>query len=126
MPGLAPRIPLDRGGPYGYPLVKTTKSAATQHLKMLLLTAPGERMMDPAFGVGLRNFLFEQKNDTVYANMVAKIREQVSIYTPYINIVDVLIQDPSLQSTISENNLVVRIVYSIPSLDTQDQLDLIF
>ena len=36
-------------------LIKTVKDNVKQNLKMLLFTAPGERVMLPDYGVGLKN-----------------------------------------------------------------------
>ena len=50
--GLAPRLPLvfdNVFGPYG--LITDYKELVTQNLKMLILTSPGERMMDTQFVV---------------------------------------------------------------------------
>ena len=123
MPGLAPLTPLSLGGPYGYTLVNDIPALVKQNLKMLLLTVPGERMMDPNFGVGLRNYLFEQKSESVYADITSNIGQQVSTYMPFINLVDVLIEDLRDESSISENSVTLRVVYSIPAIETQDQVD---
>ena len=67
----------------------TTKSIAEntqQNLKNLLLTAPGEKVMDPSFGVGLRNFLFENNTAVVSTRMESRIRSQISKYMPFVNI----------------------------------------
>lgn len=42
-----------------YTVTKTIKENYQQNVKMLLLTAPGERIMLAKYGVGLRNYLFE-------------------------------------------------------------------
>ena len=42
-----------------YELHKTLKSKIQQNLRMLLYTSPGERIMIPNYGVGLKRFLFE-------------------------------------------------------------------
>ena len=52
--GISPQLPLvysHTDGPYQ--LNKTLKDVVRQNLKMLILTAPGERIMVPEFGVGL-------------------------------------------------------------------------
>ena len=69
-----------------YGMIYEYDALARQHMKVLLLTAPGERMFDPEFGVGLRNYLFEQNHHTTYDQIDSKIRSQVSNYLPYIKI----------------------------------------
>ena len=60
MSGLSPRLPLEIDSTDGYRLLKDYISMVKQNMRMLVLTIPGERMMDPDFGVGLRQYLFEQ------------------------------------------------------------------
>ena len=59
MRGLSPKLPLTRNSETGYSLNKTYRDMVKQNIKMLLLTAPGERIMDSNFGVGLKTYLFE-------------------------------------------------------------------
>ena len=50
--GLSPKLPMSLHPADGYRLTKTYKEMVKQNIKMLILTCPGERMMDPLFGVG--------------------------------------------------------------------------
>ena len=60
MNGIGPKLPLQRDDIDGaYTLIDVYAEEIKQNFKNLLLTSPGERMMNPDFGVGLRNFLFE-------------------------------------------------------------------
>ena len=58
--GYGPQLPLNQPGDGGYSLLQNYKQMAAQNLKMIVLTSPGERVMDTSFGVGVRNFLFEK------------------------------------------------------------------
>lgn len=51
---ISPRLPLASDTRFGYTMLVTMKQAIAQNLKCLMLTAPGERIMDPEFGVGLK------------------------------------------------------------------------
>lgn len=57
MAGLSPKLPVSRDSEDGYSLTKTYEEMVRQNLKNLLLTNPGERMMDPDFGVGMKRYL---------------------------------------------------------------------
>ena len=66
MDGIGPQLPLNKDHRFGlYSLVQSYKEEVKQNFKNLLLTSPGERMMDPDFGVGLRRYLFEQRTHSV-------------------------------------------------------------
>ncbi len=107
--GYSVRLPVSRDPDDGYTLTKTLEQVATQNLKHLLLTNPGERMMDPDFGVGLKRYLFEMRTEDVNYEMNSKIREQVSKYLSYINILNINFANDLK----NENMVTVSITYSI-------------
>ena len=60
--------------------------AIKQNLKMLLLTRPGEYVMDAAFGVGIPDYLFLQEQEISTGGLETRIRNQVNTYLPYVTI----------------------------------------
>jgi len=84
--GRSPKLPLSRDPQDGYALNKTIRQVARQNLKMLVLTSPGERIMLPDFGVGIRHYLFENATDEAFLTLRARIVEQARIYLPYLTI----------------------------------------
>jgi len=86
MSGFGARLPFVRDGVYGFGTLTNINSVAKQNLKMVLLTVPGERIMDPNFGVGLKKFLFEPLNQKTMGRIESKIKKQARKYLPYINI----------------------------------------
>ena len=67
--------------------------AAKSNLRNLLLTAKGERIMQPEFGTGLHSFLFEQMDDVEFeTNIQRVITESVSFWLPYIKIDEINIE----------------------------------
>jgi|18_taG_2_1085343.scaffolds.fasta_scaffold115140_1 phage baseplate assembly protein W len=86
MSGFGARLPFVRDGVYGFGTLTDINSVAKQNLKMVLLTVPGERIMDPNFGVGLKKFLFEPLNQKTMGRIESKIKKQAKKYLPYINI----------------------------------------
>ena len=87
---------------------------------MILLTAPGERIMEPDFGVGLRNFLFQNYNQTTLSEIDEKIKEQVNRYLPIIAIQDITYR----QSTTNPNRLDIALKFTIPNIGASDLLQL--
>ena len=84
--GLTLKLPVVLDDLDGLKLLKNFPDLVEQNLKNLLLTIPGERIMDPAFGVGLATFLFEQNDPITYAEIQAKIQQQVRKYLPFVTI----------------------------------------
>tara|TARA_Y100001938_G_C8072762_1_gene424127 strand:- start:728 stop:1117 length:390 start_codon:yes stop_codon:yes gene_type:complete len=89
MSGISPKLPLERDEQDGFSLNKTVIEAVKQNLKMLVLTSPGERVMDPDFGCGIRRLLFEPATFDVKGQVESRIKSQVSRYLPFVNIIDV-------------------------------------
>jgi phage baseplate assembly protein W len=113
-------IPLQRDSSDGFRMIKSIKSLIRQNLKMLILTDPGERVMQPNFGVGIRTYLFKNFNEGTLAEIDVKIRQQIRIYMPAINIVQI-----SFGQTDPDNNyLGIMLVYSIPGISVRDSLEI--
>ena len=126
MAGLSPKLPLILDKEDGYALNKTLKDIVKQNMKNLMLTTPGERIMLPNFGVGIRNFLFSQGGD-IQHELRNKIFSQVETYLPFVEVEGVSFssasEDPA-QENIVEEILYVRIVYRIVPIDVQEILEL--
>lgn len=122
MPGISPKLPLVLDSIDGFALNRTYREVVRQNFKCLMLTSPGERIMDPEFGVGLRSYLFEPKDSFVYDDIQEKIDQQVRKYMPFIEIVDVLFSEPN--SPEYDNYLGVYIEYYIVPLGESQVLDL--
>ena len=122
--GLTPRLPLVKGNSFDYELISSYQELVRQNLKNVLLTNPGERIMDINFGVGLSSFLFEHDNEILYSKITGKINDQVSKYLPYIKILDVVfnsfLNDPSM----NENSLSVKIFYRVLPLNANASIEI--
>ena len=124
--GLSVALPLTVDSVFGpYNLNTTFDKLATQNLKMLILTIPGERIMDPFFGVGLRQYLFEFNGPNTYTQISAAIQQQVQKYLPYIEINDIKFQIPEDNPDLYPHNLSVSIFFTIVPLqmNTAVQID---
>lgn len=119
MASLAVKLPLTLDSGDGYTMIKDMKTLVKQNFKMLLLTNPGERVMDPEFGVGINSFLFENFEPNTYNRIETKILEQVSIYLPVISISQMEFDPAGADAAM----LSIRITYSIPVLNIRDLLE---
>lgn len=113
--------PID--GAYG--LNRTLTQVAAQNLRMVILTSPGERIMFPDFGVGIRRYLFEQNTTSTLGVIRSRIEQQVSTYLPYIRILDLSIDSPDVVGSVVETDksrVLIRIRYSVPSANVVSDL----
>jgi len=125
--GLAVELPLNMDpvdGAYG--LHKRLVDMAAQNLKMIVLTSPGERIMAPDFGVGIRRYLFEQNSPGTVDNIKNRITQQVKTYLPYIVIRDLQVYSPDLPGgqlgDTDKTTLIVSISYAVPAVNATSTL----
>ena len=121
--GLSPALPLivdEKDGPYR--LNKETPELIRQNLKMVLLTIPGEKVMDPKFGVGLSRYVFENFGQGLDSEIMGEINLQVEKYLPYVYLQNIVVQPAS----IDENVLNITISYQIPGDFDVQLLSLVF
>jgi len=123
--GLSPKLPLLLDQGIGsYQLNKTYLEMIKQNFKNLLLTNPGERIMDTRFGVGLSSFLFEQKSDEVKSQIAARVNRQITLYMPFISINQIIFPEGIGDVPVDPNSLNMRIEYSVPSIGLSDFVDI--
>lgn len=118
---IAPAVPLEINEETGnytqYGMTDLTK-VIDQNLKMVLLTSPGERLMRPDFGVGLRKYLFENEssintgvqydNGRALLPLRENIISQISKFVPYIRI-----QNLEIGGSSYDNMLNIKIKYFV-------------
>ena len=124
MAGFSPKLPLTLDPDDGYTLTKTIKELTKQNFKMLVLTNPGERIMDPEFGVGILAYLFENNSVATQGRIRSRVRDQASKYLPHVVVEDVIFNSINENPNVSENFLGVSIVYSIERLAIKDVLEI--
>jgi phage baseplate assembly protein W len=93
-----------------------------QNFKNLMLTNPGERVMLPNFGAGIRQLLFEPISEDLFSKVRSRIFNQVRTYMPFVNIEDVFINTMSERQDFGPNEVQISIVYNILPLDAKDTL----
>jgi len=125
MAGLSPKLPLLLDKEYGvYKVNKTYIEMIKQNFKHLMLTIPGERMMDPGFGVGLIKYLFEQDTVTVRGNISDRIERQLAIYMPFIELLEIDFIGFEDRIEAEPGTLNMKIKYRVPNLNVVDLLEI--
>lgn len=92
---------------------------AVANARNLLLTEPGERVMLPTFGAGLKRALFEQLTIEALASLEARIRTTFRTFLPYI-----FIQKLELTPDAERNRLYIKLDISLneSGIDTRSIL----
>jgi|10_taG_2_1085330.scaffolds.fasta_scaffold40163_2 hypothetical protein len=119
MEGISPALPLTESETDGlFKLNKTTKEVARQNLKMLILTSPGERVMNPTFGCGAKAFLFENPADA--SLLREEILRQARVYVPFIRIISIEVVNPGDEQGEHPNTMQLFIDYEILGSNTAE------
>ena len=91
--------------------------AVRQALMLLLSTSPGERLMRPQYGCHLRRLAFAPNDDTTAGLAVHYVRQAIERWEPRVEIV-------SLDATVDDERLVIRLRYQVRASLTRDALDI--
>lgn len=116
MSSLSIKIPLTYDPSDGFTTIKNFNDLAKQHLKMLILTNPGERIMEPTYGVGAKRYLFDNFEMETMVILREKIFEQARRYIPSVKILDVDIVEENRES----NSIKLSVRYAIPIIGISD------
>lgn len=121
-PGFAPNLPLIIDYEYGpYRLHNKLEETIKQNLKMLLLTSPGERVMIPVYGVGLRDYLFSPNTELTRDDIKSEILSQISIFMPFLQEVNIFISE----SETDLNAIMIKISYYVGPIGKKDIMELV-
>jgi phage baseplate assembly protein W len=112
-------LPIQKDSGDGFVMLKNLRQVVKQNLKMLVLTIPGERVMEPEFGVGLKTYLFSNFSEDIYPEIKLKIQRQAARYIPLVTItsVDIFLISPDT------NSFAISIKYSIPDIGLKDLIE---
>jgi len=112
-------IDLPFNGPTGINTTYTTRDAVKANLLNFILTGKRERVMNPTFGSGVRDLIFEQQTDELTDQVEDLIIGGVEVYFPQVRI-------NSLNVSQSPDNYTVTIYlnYSVINTNIQDELQI--
>ena len=113
--GIGVNIPFNSPGVFK--LNYLTKDAIKNNLINFFLTNPGERYMNPDFGGGLRNFIFEQLTENNLESLEKNLESLIETYFPAI-----IVQSIDIAKNEDVNNIVIEIKYSIANTNISDNI----
>jgi len=82
----------------------STQESVVSNLKNLILTAKGERYMQPNFGTNIRSILFENNTDDVRSLLQETMQEDIQYWLPYVKLLDL-----DISTSADKHHLNVRI-----------------
>ena len=112
-------IGLPFNGPTGINTTYTTKDAIKANLLNFLLTAKRERVMNPQFGSGLPDLLFEPVTDTFIDQAESLIYNGVELFFPQVQILELNVDLYPDNSTV-----IIYLKYTVINTNIEDELQL--
>ena len=112
-------IPFNAEGVYR--LNYTTKAAIKNNLINYFLTNPGERFLNPTFGGGLREFIFEQISDNNIEFLEDRINSDLELFFPNIQIINLEILRNS-----GNNSITISLSYKVLNTNINDTIEIDF
>ena len=104
-------LPVKRGNTGYFEQAFSSFEQAKSNLKNLLLTRKGERIMQPNFGSGLHELLFEQADDQLEQRLEEEITNTVNFWLPYIEISEI---DVTMTDEMKDKNQVdMKVVFTV-------------
>lgn len=89
-----------------------------ESIRIILSTEPGERLMLPSFGAGLRRFLFEPNTVTTHRRIEESVRQSLDRWERRIKVDEVAVQaDPE-----DAQSALVTLRYTLVANQVSDQL----
>ena len=115
-------VSLPYNGPSGpFNSTYSTKDQVKSNLINLILTSPGERIMNPEFGCRLREVLFEIENN-IEESVTNIINTSIFNYIPEIESTDITVT----LSPVDKNLVTINIKYKLILSQETDQITLQF
>ena len=117
--GIGVDIPFNEGGVFtpNY----TTAQSIKNNLINYFLTNPGERPLNPTFGGGLRDFVFEQIADNNLDGLEERITSELQEFFP-----NVVIGNLEILRQEDLNTITVSLTYSVINTNISDTLEIDF
>lgn len=104
----------------------STEDQLLTNLKNLILTQPGERIMQPQFGTYLREALFEPNDATLRSRLDSNIRFAIGYWLPYVTITSLDIEGVIVTGASKYEEHGARIVLTVRVTNKFSELPITF
>lgn len=82
-------VPIPFNSPKVFTQTYTTSEQIKSNLINFILTAKGERPLNPEFGTTIRQYLFENINNNTLRNLEDSLREELTLNFPSVTITNI-------------------------------------
>jgi len=106
--GVGWKFPVRAGGD-GKIIMSRFEDDIHEAIRIILGTAKGERVMQPDFGCGIHDMVFEPINTTTLSLIQNSVREGLTVWEPRIEVINVAVS----QEAAYEGQLLISIDYRV-------------
>jgi phage baseplate assembly protein W len=110
-------FPMKRSSVGGFATNSTTLDAVESDLKILILSNFGDRPIHYDFGANLRGAIFEHQGNILRQVIKDLIVTAVEKWMPFCNILNVEVQDSTVNNLLGPNEINVKIEFSVGNID---------
>lgn len=89
-----------------------------ESLRILMATKPQERIMQPAYGCGLKSLIFENINESTLTLMKDAIQRAVLFFEPRIDLEEIEIDEERAD----EGVLYIKLIYTVRTTNSRSNL----
>ncbi|WP_087687613.1 GPW/gp25 family protein [Pandoraea sp. PE-S2R-1] len=89
-----------------------------ESLRIILSTVPGERIMQPTFGCGIKAYVFDEINESVLTEIRDAIERAILFFEPRITVEQIVIDS----SAAMEGRIDVLIDYTVRGTNTRSNM----
>lgn len=107
------KIPIAMGNTGFFDQTFTVLDETKSMMLNLLLTRKGERFMQPEFGTGIYDLLFDPIVANIAVNIKQEIKEVVKVWLPHVDLQEVQIDID--KENIENNKVGIKVIYSLKS-----------
>tara|TARA_E500000318_G_C3565700_1_gene215540 strand:+ start:40 stop:522 length:483 start_codon:yes stop_codon:yes gene_type:complete len=93
------------------------EQAIYQSIQNIFNTIPGQKILDPEFGLDLRQYLFQPINENTGILIGETIQEKLPLYEPRVTVHRV-----NIKGRPNQNEYIIELVVVIPTLNNKEQL----
>lgn len=100
------------------------RSELEQSIRIILLTAPGQRVMRPTFGCRIHDLVFDPANNQTFARARRHVEEALAMWEPRISVLEVNVRPEHDGGRVNgDSRLMIDVLYEIKA--TRDQRSLV-
>lgn len=103
------QYPFGKDTPNGYFSIISSNKLFKANLTQLVRTNPGERFMQPEFGLNLKKYLFEPVTSFLLSEIKSDIRNNLKKYAPYIELEKIEIQTNDRSNPAFLANVIIKL-----------------